>query len=177
MVSSPGKISEYDLAIPPVPQLSDSELSTPLPSTTIANEDQLRRELETFALKEGPNIHLSRRSSLASRRRMQTAFVPDPEDRLPPELTNELETLTALVNDGHDLVKRPYQQSALTRKKSIFSMFEKQDEVNALLDLYLTDEQLSEDRWQRKKSTKMRRHLTKMWHSSDSIPQKIVKPG
>lgn len=186
MVSSPGRLTEYDYSIPPVPQLSSSASATaspttlspltPLPLTPTPTEDQLRRELETFALEQGPNIHMSRRSSVASRRKMPAAFVPKAEDIVIPKLPQS-ESLTALVDATDPLVEHSQDGQTLNRKKSFFGRFEKRNEVDDLLDLYMTDQQLTEEKEQKRKSTKLRRHLTKIWNSSEMIPQKASRPG
>lgn len=186
LVSSPGKIAELEFVadVPPVPPLSASfsgatSPTTASPMTPLPTEDQIRRELETFAIKEGPDSVLSRRSSVVSRRRMAAAFVPDEEDKMLPEIPqnhSRLEATTASMNlDDDDESKRAIKPT-LGRNKSFFSKFEKRNDVDALLDLYMTDEQLLDQKEVRRKSTKSRRQtFFKRWQSSDTLFHKSEK--
>ena len=195
LISSPGRLAEYDFTadLPPVPQLTSSHSSavsplamSPLTPLPLLHEDQLRRELETFALEEGPNIALSRRSSVASRKRMPAAFVPGPDDRLVPLSPMLPETPMALpelpIDDYEEDEPNHASRPGLTRKKSFFSRFERKNDVDALLDLYMTDQQLvaeKDDRDKKKKVVHKSRRQTffKRWNTSDTITHRSDKPG
>lgn len=174
-ISSPGHHEEqsFDAAIPPVPDLSASSSVTSSnlsPMTPGPNEDQIRRELETFALEEGPDIRMSRRSSVASRKRI-AAFVPDPEDRLLPALP---------VPTTFDDFQLPIPMKIeLARKKSFFSRFERKNEVEALLDLYMTDQQIEDQKSAKKKAHRSRRQsFFQRWQPREHDPMpKSPKPG
>lgn len=166
LMTSPGNLTEYDFSTdrPPVLQLQDSASActtpavlspvTPLP---LAAEDMIRRELETFALEEGPDLTRSRQSSIASRKRLPTAFVPSPQDRLEAHDAQYSGTADATeissMNNEPDFTKQPL----ISRKKSIFRRFERKNEVDAILDLYVTEDQLGEEKLSKKKSLKSRR--------------------
>ncbi|KAK5092377.1 hypothetical protein LTR70_003936 [Exophiala xenobiotica] len=170
--------------MPPVPSLSASLSSvsptTESPMTPQPTEDQIRRELETFALKEGAASVLSRRSSVISRRHMPAAFVPGDEDRLVPELAKSsrmVEAPTAWIDLGYDGESEPPSTPTLGRKKSFFKRFEKKNDVDALLDLYMTDEQLIEERQLKSKAMKLKRQtFFKRWQSSETSIHKFEKP-
>lgn len=187
LLSSTGQAEYCDFDVPPVPPLSasastaTSSTSPATPSSAEPTEDQIRRELETFALEEGPNIQMSRRSSVGSRKRMPVAFVPDPEDRMPqeaipPPTPPQAEIPSAFV----DVVDAPQSPHSPTygKKKSFFSRFERKNEVDALLDLYMTDEQLGEVKAEKKKANRARRQtFFKRWQSTDALFHRAEKPG
>lgn len=167
-ISSPGHHEEqnFDADVPPVPELSTassitspSTMSSASPMTPQPTEDQIRRELETFALEEGPDIRMSRRSSVASRKRLPAAFVPDAEDRMLPKTPPIPPQVKALpdVPFAADFDLRTPIKNDLTRKKSFFSRFERKDEVGALLDLYMTDQQIEDHKTEKKKAHRSRR--------------------
>lgn len=185
LLSSPGKIAEIEYAsdMPPVPPLSPSfsatSPTTTSPLTPMPFEDQIRRELETFALKEGPNSVVSRRSSVISRRRTPAAFVPNEDDKMVPRIPNSpsSERPTGLIDvnddDGLDSGNRP----TIGRTKSFFRRFEKKNDVDALLDLYMTDEQLIEDKQIKRKATKSTRQtFFRRWQSSGTSLHKSEIP-
>lgn len=169
---SQGKEAEYNFEaeLPPVPQLSASTATsspTMSPLTPQPTEDQIRRELETFALEEGPDFR-SRRNSTASRKRLPAAFIPSEADRMVPKRLVSPETPTALVELPDISDPKATSRQNLSRKKSFFSRFERKDDVDILLDLYLTDEQLVEHKMDKRKSTKSRRQtFFKRWNPSE----------
>lgn len=183
MISSPGNMAEYDFEadIPPVPQLSASASTatsppTMSPLTPLPTEDQIRRELETFALEEGPDLRKSRRNSTLSRRRIPAAFVPRAEDRVLPASTALPEITTALVEVPEMFDAKAASRQTLIRKKSFFSRFERKNEVDALLDLYMTDDQLAEEKNQKRKSTKSRRQtFLKRWQTGEHDESHLYK--
>lgn len=185
MISSPGNVAEYDFEadIPPVPQLSASASTatsppTMSPLTPLPTEDQIRRELETFALEEGPDLRKSRRNSTLSRRRIPAAFVPCAEDRVLPASTTLSDATTALVDVPEMFDAKTASRQSLSRKKSFFSRFERKNEVDALLDLYLTDDQLAEEKNQKRKSTKSRRQtFLKRWQTGEHDESYLHKAG
>lgn len=165
LMTSPGNLAEFDFntAAPPVPQLSTSASTSsspavlsPITPLALAAEDQMRRELETFALEEGPDLTRSRRSSVASRKRMPAALVPGLEDRVELQSPQRSDALTARIEQL--TVEEPVMktQPPLTRKKSIFGRFERKNEVDAILDLYATDDQSVEEQLSKKRSLKVR---------------------
>lgn len=184
LLSSDSKPEYCDFGLPPVPQLSASTATSPpgmspmTPQYTEPPENQIRRELETFALEESPNIHLSRQCSVASRKRIPTAFVPDPDDKLPAEAPPPPETPDAFPDPAeYDTPKTSHPQP-WSKKRGFFSRFERKNEVDALLDLYLTEEQLHEAKVKKKKSTR-HRHQTffKRWQPTDALLHRGDKPG
>ncbi|KAK5071898.1 hypothetical protein LTR64_004323 [Lithohypha guttulata] len=186
LISSPGMVAEYDFAadVPPVPQLSTSisAATTPLVMSPItplplANEDQVRRELESFALQEGPNLALSRRSSVVSRKRMPVVFVPSMDDRVCPDELERPETPTALMEHSINSEPNVASHPSLTRTKSLFSRFERKNDVDALLDLYMTEEQLVKEKTIKKNSIKSRpQNFFKRFQSKENVTQRSGKP-
>lgn len=189
LLSSTGKPEYCDFGVPPVPPLSASlsistapSISPMTPSSNEPTEDQIRRELETFALEEGPNIQMSRRSSLGSGKRRPAAFVPDPDDRLlkedvPPTLqvpSAAVEVVDAAIPQSPTSPHSPTSN----KKKSFFSRFERKNDVDALLDLYMTDEQLTEAKVEKKKANRAKRQtFFKRWQSTDTLFHRAEKPG
>jgi len=187
LVSSPGKIAECEFVtdIPPVPPLSaslstETSPTTASPLTPLPTEDQIRRELETFAIQEGPHSVLSRRSSVISRKRMAATFVPDEDDKMLPDAPKSpsvVEAPTALVDYGDYEETISASRPTLGRKKSFFSRFGKKNDVDALLDLYMTDEQLVEEKQIKSKPSKSPRAIFfKRWQSSESPASKFERP-
>lgn len=184
LISSPGIVAQYNFTadMPPVPQLSATSLTatTPMsltPLTPSPAEDQIRRELELLAFEEGPNVQLSRRSSVASRRRTQAAFVPDPADRLAPHEVPLPGTPTVLVDMDDLLEPKHSPRPGLGRKKSFFSRFERKNDVDSLLDLYMTDEQIAEEKNLKRKSTRPKRQtFFRRFQSSETVHQRPEKP-
>lgn len=185
LVSSPGKIAAFEFAeIPPIPSLSASlsavSSTTESPGTPLPTEDQVQQELETCGLKEGPDSALSRRSSVTSRRQTSAAFVPADEDSLVFEQSKsspQVEATTALVDLSDYGDFEPPCTTTLGRKKSFFRRFEKKNDVDALLDLYMTDEQLVEEKQIKRKGTMSRRQtFFKRWRSSETLLHKFGKP-
>ncbi|KAK5953188.1 hypothetical protein OHC33_005756 [Knufia fluminis] len=187
LVSSPGKIAEFTFStdVPPVPPLSasfsaSSSPTTASPMTPSPTEDQIRRELETFAIVEGPDSVVNRRNSVTSRKRITTTFVPDEEDRLRHDVpeTPFVTGVSKVVVDSADTVEiKPVNKPMLGRKKSFFSRFEIKNDVDALLDLYMTDEQLVEEKEIKRKATKSKRPtIFKRWQTSEPLSPKLEKP-
>lgn len=190
LLSSDGEPEYCEFDIPPVPQLSSSTSTIPSPPSmspmtpilsTGPTEDQIRRELETFALEEGPNIQMSQRSSVSSRRRMPVAFVPDPEDRLPQKSTSPPpppRIPSAFVQLPTIAVQKSPENSNLGRTKSFFSKFERKVDVDSLLDLYMTDEQLNEAKEQKKRDTRIKRQtFFKRLQPTETLFHRAEKPG
>lgn len=179
MMSSSGHLEEFDLSLPPVPSLSDPPspatlLASHAPRKPIPTEDQIRRELEAFAIKESPNIQLSRRSSLSSRRR--ATYFPDPEDVMYDQPTlpgYDLKALPSLPSPAPPPEPETRSRPSLSRSKSIFGRFERKNEVDTLLDMYLTEEQIEESRLQKRKSTKTRRLTLFRRKPADVQPRQI----
>lgn len=196
LLSSDGKPEYCDFDVPPLPRLSASvsTISSPptmSPMTPLPNgptEDQIRRELETFALEEGPNIQMSRRSSVSSRKRMPVAFVPDPEDRMlpkslpppppPPPPPKIPSAFFELADTSVAASASTESFPTLGRTKSFFSRFERKTDVDSVLDLYMTDDQLNEVKAQKKRDTRLKRQtFFKRLQPAEAIFHRAEKPG
>ncbi|KIX93110.1 uncharacterized protein Z520_11167 [Fonsecaea multimorphosa CBS 102226] len=128
---------------PPVPSLSQSTsiatLSSNPPMTPLTlsdpREDQLRREMESFAIQDGPETlehrYKKRRPPLLN------LFNSDDEEE-DQQSVSTLEPDNSSLFDVSD--DRSVRARARRRRKSLLSIFQRRSPVEKLIDMYFNDE-------------------------------------
>ncbi|KIW92376.1 uncharacterized protein Z519_07360 [Cladophialophora bantiana CBS 173.52] len=129
--------------VPPVPALSQSnsnatlKSNSPLTPLTLSDprEDQLRREMESFAIRDGPETLEHRYKK--RKPPMLNFFDSDDEKEDQQSVSTTLETdSVSLPEASDDRGARPRTR----RRKSIFSIFQPRSPVEKLIDMYFDDE-------------------------------------
>ncbi|EXJ74533.1 uncharacterized protein A1O5_02829 [Cladophialophora psammophila CBS 110553] len=129
--------------VPPVPALSQSNSNAtlksnpPLTPLTLSDprEDQLRREMESFAIRDGPETLEHR----YKKRRPPVLNLFDSDD----EKEDQQSVSTTLEPDNLSLLETSDDRGArprTRRRKSIFSIFQRRSPVEKLIDMYFDDE-------------------------------------
>ena len=154
----------YSECTPPLPVLSPSfSFTTPrlqdmdMPLTPLSlnppNEDQIRREIESFSLQDGAD-------SLAQHRYRHEAppsfrlESDDEEDDFRSINVRPSRKVMKVDDDQRSIVSTTPSQK---RRKSIFSVFQRRSELDKLLDLYLSDDALEEAQPVKRKQSFARR--------------------
>lgn len=131
-----------DEDVPPVPSLSASNsnatltMTPPLTPLTMNDEDQLRRELETFSIQDGVEALEHR---YKKRRPPMLNLLDSDEDKddfTPVPTPMEQQDHQSLFSQDDDRSLRPQRR----RRKSIFSIFQRKSPVEKLIDMYFDDE-------------------------------------
>lgn len=169
LLTSPGHSTEYDYHAsepPPVPQLSESLVSSPQiasPITPMHVEDQIRRQLETFALEEGPNLHPRRTGHFSTIHRPLAMYIPDPDDIMTEKAlpTPPRETVKMVNEETHQQPPSP------AWRKGIANMFDRRNEVDVVLDMYYTIPRHEINSLQKKPSKSRRQTLLRRFQSID----------
>ncbi|OAP64007.1 hypothetical protein AYL99_03234 [Fonsecaea erecta] len=126
---------------PPVPALSQSTsiatLNSNPPMTPLLlsdpREDQARREMESFAIQDGPET-LEHRYKKRRPPLLNLFDSDDEEDQQSVSTTLELDNSSLLdANDDRSVPPR-------RRRRSIFSIFQRRSPVEKLIDMYFDDE-------------------------------------
>lgn len=176
------KTFQFDFDISNEPRLSRSESgastasqSPPTPATG-PSDDQVRKDIEAFALEQGPYLRGSHRRV----RRPPALGVSEQKEEAKPHLLQSRDTNVAALIPSVESIQDvdaakeigDATHPVLRRKKSIFGWLQKKPEVEVddLLDLYLTDEQLEEVKTVKPKSSKPKKPIFRSRNATDPLP-------
>jgi len=166
----------YSECTPPLPVLSPSiSIDTPrrhdlnMPSTPLSmnppNEDQLRREIETFALQDGAESLIGYRY----RQQPPSSFPLDSEDEDDDyrKFQSCRSRKVAKEDDSRSFVS---VTPSMKKRKSIFSVFQRKSELDKLLDLYLSDDAHEEEQPPKRKQSLARRMTMSRRRRAPEVP-------
>lgn len=161
---------------PPLPFLSPSRsIASPqlpdMPSTPLSlnppNEDQIRREIELFAIQGGAQPLLDQRYRYQEPPSLMLDF--DGEEETHSE-NFERRSLTKKPAED-DRMSMVSVTPSMKRRKSIFSIFQRKSELEKLLDLYLDEEETAEPVQVQKRPSLVRRMTRSSRRRVGDVPE------
>lgn len=158
VMSSSGEAKELDFVIPPLPVTPDTFAGPPT---------SLRHGLQADT-----NVIPSHHSSAtASPRHGDDAYASDRPRRVSPSLPWKDDPNMRMPTkrlDGDISAPSSPRPEGLRRKKSFFDRFDRKTKVDDVLDLYMTPEQLDEERALKARLSRPKRQgVFRMWSSND----------
>ena len=165
---------DYTVETPPVPQLYDdspgSDLHSPQTASPITpniyQEDRIRRELETFAIRDGPNLQPRRVGGLStSAQRPLAVYIPDLNDIMTEKELPATPRQAVQVMDQYNY--QPPPPSPAWRKA--ISRFDRRNDVDTLLDMYYTAPPQEEHSLKKKPSRSRRQTLFRKFQSIEYL--------
>lgn len=162
--------------VPPIPGLSPSDSTTtarwsPLPTPplmpNIANEDKVRREMELFTLRDGATQLVGNKY----RKMHPPALQLDSDDEDGEKISQPESSLKRPVKKPIDDDQRSVMstKSEVKRRKSIFARFQRQNELDKLIDMYL-DEVVPDEKPEIKRKASLARRMTRSFRKQVDVP-------
>lgn len=142
LLSTP--LGQFIEDVPPLPGLSPSNSTTtatwtPPPTPPLVedqvNEDRIRREMELFTLQDGAEPLVGNKYRHRKPPRLQL----DSDDEISKQPSNNVQAQPRAKKVVEDDQKSMVSTKSMGRRKSIFSKFQRSNEVDSLLDLYFDD--------------------------------------